>query len=84
MDNTFFIKVGQIVKSKAGRDSGKVFIIKDILDQDYVAIVDGKLRKLAKPKKKKIKHLMIYKDIINIENADINDSYIRNKLKDYS
>ena len=84
MDNTFFIKVGQIVKSKAGRDSGKVFIIKDILDQDYVAIVDGKLRKLAKPKKKKIKHLMIYKDIINIEKADINDSYIRNKLKDYS
>lgn len=84
MDNTFFIKVGQIVKSKAGRDSGKVFIIKDILDKDYVAIVDGKLRKLAKPKKKKIKHLMIYKDIINIENADINDSYIRNKLKDYS
>lgn len=84
MDNTFFIKVGQIVKSKAGRDSGKVFIIKDILDQDYVAIVDGELRKLAKPKKKKIKHLMIYKDIINIENADINDSYIRNKLKDYS
>lgn len=84
MDNTFFIKVGQIVKSKAGRDSGKVFIIKDILDKDYVAIVDGELRKLAKPKKKKIKHLMIYKDIINIENADINDSYIRNKLKDYS
>lgn len=84
MDNTFFIKVGQIVKSKAGRDSGKVFIIIDILDKDYVSIVDGKLRKLDNPKKKKIKHLIIYKDIIDVEKIDINDSCIRKILKDYS
>ncbi|WP_138160065.1 KOW domain-containing protein [Peptoniphilus catoniae] len=84
MDKTFFIKVGQVVKSKAGRDAGTVFLVKEILDKSYVAIVDGKVRKLSKPKKKKLKHLIIYKDLIDIDKSDLNDSYIRKSLKDYS
>lgn len=52
-----FAKKGQIVKSKAGRDAGRHFVIFEVLDEDYVQIVDGDLRKVEKPKKKKRRHL---------------------------
>lgn len=43
----------------SGRDEGKHFIIFGIVDEDYVLIVDGKTRMIAKPKKKKLKHLKL-------------------------
>lgn len=49
--------LGQLVYSKAGRDAGRKFIIVDDIDVTYVAIADGDLRRIEKPKKKKIKHL---------------------------
>ncbi|MDP4092457.1 MAG: KOW domain-containing RNA-binding protein [Bacillota bacterium] len=54
---------GQVVYSKAGRDAGKKFIVMDIVDKMFVMISDGDLRKVEKPKKKKIKHLEITEDI---------------------
>ncbi|MDD4495657.1 MAG: KOW domain-containing RNA-binding protein [Eubacteriales bacterium] len=51
------INVGDIVKSKAGRDAGRYFAVWEIQDDSYVTIVDGDLRKLENPKKKKVKHL---------------------------
>ena len=82
MDNTFSLFKGQVVRSKRGRDEGKVFVVIDIIDNLY--LVDGKLRKLDRPKKKKVKHLYIYKDIIDLDIKDLNDSYIRKKLLPYS
>jgi len=49
--------------SKSGRDKGRVFIVVDIIDDSYVLIADGDLRKIEKPKKKKIKHLAKYNRI---------------------
>ncbi|PYG85674.1 hypothetical protein LY28_03234 [Ruminiclostridium sufflavum DSM 19573] len=79
------VVLGQVVYSKAGRDTGKIFIITEIIDTDYVYISDGDLRRVENPKKKKIKHLVITKDIndiivqkissdIRITNADIRKS----------
>lgn len=48
---------GDIVCSKAGRDKGRYFVVMGVLDEQYVAICDGALRKVDKPKKKKLKHL---------------------------
>lgn len=48
---------GQVVYSTAGRDEGRKFIILSIIDHNYVYISDGDLRKVDKPKKKKLKHL---------------------------
>lgn len=48
---------GDIVKSIAGRDSGRYFIIWEVLDSSFVTIVDGDLRKADNPKKKRVKHL---------------------------
>lgn len=58
------VVLGQVVYSKAGRDVGTVFIITGLIDANYVYISDGNLRRVENPKKKKIKHLVITKDII--------------------
>lgn len=56
--------IGRIVYSKAGRDSGKAFIIFDIVDENYVKIIDGDLRRIENPKRKKIKHLNITNEVV--------------------
>ena len=50
------IKVGSIVRSKAGRDKGDFFIVL-AMENDYVYMANGELRKVDQPKKKKLKHL---------------------------
>lgn len=51
------IVLGQLVVSTAGRDKGRKFIVLKIIDQNHVYISDGDLRKVEKPKKKKLKHI---------------------------
>jgi len=51
--------LGQLVRSIAGRDKGRFMVIIDIIDDNYVHIVDGDLRRVENPKKKKIKHLQL-------------------------
>ncbi len=51
------ISPGQIVKSCAGRDKDKYFVVLEIIDDDYILLSDGDIRKIEKPKKKKIKHV---------------------------
>ncbi len=51
------MSLGQVVYSKAGRDAGKRFVVMAVIDQSYVLVCDGDLRRIEKPKKKKIKHL---------------------------
>ena len=57
------IALGQLVIPRAGRDKGRVMIVVRIIDSDYVYIADGDLRKVEKPKKKKIKHLKVLNKI---------------------
>lgn len=89
MDLTKELTVGQVVKSRAGRDAEKVFLILDIVDEQNVHIVDGELRKLDNPKKKKVKHLIVYKTVATEfkqkldEKSMINDAYIRKILEPF-
>lgn len=48
---------GDIVYSKAGRDQGRYFLVIAEVDEQFVLIADGKLRRLETPKRKKTKHL---------------------------
>lgn len=57
MEATGELCIGQVVSSKAGRDKDRLFFVVDIIDDQYVSIADGDLRKIEKSKKKKIKHL---------------------------
>lgn len=49
--------LGEYVISKAGRDKDRIFIVMSILDDVYVTVADGDLRRVENPKKKKMKHL---------------------------
>ncbi len=49
-------RIGQVVRSIAGRDNGKAFIVVKTED-NYVYVADGALRRLEAPKKKKLKHI---------------------------
>lgn len=43
---------GVVAVSKAGRDAGRSFVILQVLDDQYVLIADGELRKVQNPKRK--------------------------------
>ena len=49
--------IGHIVLSTQGRDNGQSYLVWQELDKDYVLLVDGGAKKIAKPKKKRKKHL---------------------------
>lgn len=70
------IQIGSVVFSKSGRDAGKFFLVTEIIDDSYVRTVDGKMRTLAKPKKKKIKHLKATGDI----NEKLREKLLSNKV----
>lgn len=76
---------GQIVKSKAGRDINKLFVIID-MQGEYLYLVDGTLRRLENPKKKKCKHIQPLNIIIEpiksrIENGDqLTNAEIRKQI----
>ncbi|CCJ33288.1 MULTISPECIES: KOW domain-containing RNA-binding protein [Caloramator] len=73
------IALGQIVHSRAGRDKGRYFIVVGIVDENYVLIADGDLRKIERPKKKKIKHLVFHDWIAK----DIQEAFqLNKKIKD--
>jgi ribosomal protein L14E/L6E/L27E len=48
--------VGTFVISKSGRDAGKCYVIINY-HNEYVYLVDGKIRTLDYPKKKNLKHV---------------------------
>ena len=50
---------GRIVKSLAGRDKDKYFVVLEVIDDIYCLIADGDTRKVDMPKKKKKKHLRV-------------------------
>lgn len=50
------MEIGSVVKAKAGRDSGRYFVIVETHER-FVLIADGKTRKLGAPKRKNIRHL---------------------------
>jgi len=83
------ITLGQIVHSKAGRDKDKYFIVVGIASNEYVLIADGDIRKIDKPKKKKVKHIAIH-NIIAYDikdkfeaNVKVSNSELKNSLKSF-
>ena len=74
------LEKGQLVRSIAGHDIGEYFLVYQIIDDNFVLIVNGKTRKLEKPKLKKIKHLSKMNkksDVIDLLNK--NDLQSQNK-----
>lgn len=71
-------ETGMLARSKAGHDAGQIYVIIDT-DSAYVYLVDGKIRTLDHPKKKKKKHVQIILEKYDI--TDVDDVAIKRILK---
>ena len=58
------VEVGSVVFSRAGRDKGIFFLVVEVVDDVYVRLADGDVRRLEKPKLKKINHLKNTGDVL--------------------
>ncbi len=83
------IKMGMLAKSLAGHDKGKMYVILSA-DEQFVYLLDGTIRKLENPKKKRLKHVQIdctipmwIQNLLN-ENKKIYDSDIIRALREYN
>lgn len=66
-------EIGMLARSKAGHDKGHVYIIVET-DATSVYLVDGKIRTLDRPKKKKKKHVQLIckqHDITGLDDVDV-------------
>ena len=63
--------IGSFVTATAGHDSGKCYVIFE-MDPEYVYLVDGRIRTLERPKKKKRIHIRMLPEI---------DQFLAEKVK---
>lgn len=52
---------GQLVRSRAGRDRGRYYLVLEVQDDAHALVVDGKKRPLENPKKKNCVHLQRFR-----------------------
>ena len=82
-------ELGFLVKSKVGRDKGRIYVIINRSNDSYVRLIDGDKRKFYNPKLKNIKHLeplnhRLDKIALKLdENKKIFDSEIYSAIKGY-
>ena len=79
------IEPGRVVISRQGRDEGRCFVILQVVDDQFVMMADGLTRKLAHPKKKKLKHLYLKPVLVEgiaerLESHQLLDSDLRKAL----
>ena len=55
--NRLPVELGSVVISKAGRDQGRRFLVVGEVDEDFVMVANGALRRMDRQKKKRRKHL---------------------------
>ena len=60
-----------IVRSDAGRDKGKIFVVLSV-EGEYLLLADGKSRKVESPKRKKRRHVLFVAE---------DDTRLSNKIK---
>ena len=76
------IEPGRVVRSKAGRDAGRYFVVMSLIDNEFVMMADGGLRGVERQKRKRRKHLYVTQTAItglkerleageNVENHEI-------------
>ncbi len=81
------VEIGRVAISKSGRDQGRAFLIVEILEEPYVLIADGALRRLKKPKRKKLRHLELQSIVLESigeklkQGSKVFDAELRSALK---
>ena len=73
--------IGKVVLSKAGRDKKHLYVVIEQIDDQYVLLANGLTKTIEKPKKKKLKHLEIIKNIDEEIKSAIMNNDISTDLK---
>jgi len=78
------IEISSIVTSLNGRDKGELFFVTQT-DENYVLLVNGKGRKLLKPKRKKAAHVRFVSECapeiaLGIDKGSLTDKDFRTAL----
>ena len=79
------MKIGTVVFSKRGRDKGRPFVVVSE-ESEYIYLVDGDVRPLEKPKKKKVKHVQPTNTVFDLQSVGkrgLNDSDFRKWLEPF-
>lgn len=80
---------GTLVTSRAGRDFGTLYVVLEILGPDRVAVADGRVRHVARPKVKNVRHLALVTGpstelVKKLENRQaLTDEDLRNIIQSY-
>ncbi|MDY2848064.1 MAG: KOW domain-containing RNA-binding protein [Oscillospiraceae bacterium] len=72
---------GRIVRVIAGHDKN-LFMVITAVEGDFAFLCDGKSRKLAKPKKKRLKHLRFTNTVIDTDG--LTDKKLRRVIGEYT
>ena len=59
------VETGRVVRSKAGRDEGKYFVVIALDGDEFALVADGDRRGVEKPKRKRLKHLFFTEETIS-------------------
>lgn len=70
-------EAGRVVLSTQGRDAGRYFVVLQVIDEQFVLMADGLTRKIAHPKKKKIKHLHPKPILVNVDGATLPNKHLQ-------
>ena len=80
---------GSIVRSIAGRDKGDLFVVLS-REGNFAYLANGELRKVDRPKKKKLKHIQGTKSVSEFISGNLNtqgkvtNSEVRKALSEFS
>ena len=81
--------IGQFVTSKAGHDKGTLYVVSN-LEEEFVYLCDGRLKPLASPKKKRIKHVQPINETVDaalqrrlMDGGKVYDEEIKYAIKQY-
>ncbi|MGI6175040.1 MAG: RNA-binding protein [Christensenellales bacterium] len=80
------VSAGSVVLSRAGRDRNRLMVVIS-REGEYIYMCDGDLRKIARPKKKKLKHVYpkpFFMEGVEerMEKGSLSDSDIRKFIAD--
>ncbi len=72
---------GKLVISLKGHDTGRIYLVTEVNGADaYVS--DGREHKLARPKRKNIKHIFPILDEVRIDPSQMTDGVLRKLLRE--
>ena len=83
------VKQFDVALSLAGRDTGNIYLVSELIDEKYLLLIDGKSRTISKPKRKKIKHIQVIGNAASEfewvfeDKSKTNDAKIRKILKEF-